>query len=615
MLLGPVFRAELIRTARRKRYYVLRVVYGFGLLLLLWNYYLPLARLEVARGGSLLFSDLSNFALSTFVEFALLQLGTLIVLIPALLGGVIADEKQRKTMHYLMASRLSSTEIVLDKFLARLLHAVVFVLVGLPVVSLVGLFGGVPWDYVAIAYIGTFSTTFFVAALSTMIATIARGVRQGVLVAYLGTALWLAVPPLVQAVVRLLYPATYVLIATACDWVVASNPISALMLTVNFVRGASPSAGGVLSQADPFLWMVGLQLAQGMLLLLFAILALRPVFRRQEAGSQRLTWFSTKRKRPNWAVRPACGVDAMIWKERYFARTDVLTKMVVLPATILLTVTLVLGGGLDEWVIHAVKDLFSQGYFAAANSGWLLNDSLKAISPYYVGLWLLAVAGATASSVTVEKEEDTWISLMSTPLTGREIVRGKILGAVWSLRGFGGLLSLLWLMGFVLGGIHPLGLLAGAVVVALLTWFVASLGIYASLKSRSTSRAMTSVIVCLVVLNGGYLVPLYAILLTAGQVDQWRHVTLGCTPYLAAQSLFSYQNMREVAAAPRPFMWPAAYAAFIVAGYGNAAAYLMRSAVRRFDDLVDRPRVNEAENIEAPVAVAPAEELCLAKSE
>ncbi len=36
MLLGPVFRGELIRTARRRHYYSLRVGYGLVLLLVIW---------------------------------------------------------------------------------------------------------------------------------------------------------------------------------------------------------------------------------------------------------------------------------------------------------------------------------------------------------------------------------------------------------------------------------------------------------------------------------------------------------------------------------------------------------------------------------------------------
>ena len=104
--------------------------------------------------ASLPIDDFSRFAFTTFIWFASVQLGTILLLVPALFGGVIADEKQRKTMHYLMASRLSSAEIVLDKLAARLLHVGAFILLGLPVMSLLTLFGGVAWDYVAGAYRG-----------------------------------------------------------------------------------------------------------------------------------------------------------------------------------------------------------------------------------------------------------------------------------------------------------------------------------------------------------------------------------------------------------------------------------------------------------------------------
>jgi len=161
MLLGPVFRAELIRTARRRHYYFLRVVYGFALLLLFWVNFQSLQTTTAWRGGRPLIEDFAAFAFSTFVWFMGVQLATILILVPALFGGVIADEKQRKVMHYLMASRLSSGEIVLDKLAARLLHVGVFILLGLPVLSLLTLFGGVAWEYVLAAYLATCSITFF----------------------------------------------------------------------------------------------------------------------------------------------------------------------------------------------------------------------------------------------------------------------------------------------------------------------------------------------------------------------------------------------------------------------------------------------------------------------
>ena len=43
---------------------------------------------------------------------------------------------------------------------------------------------------------------------------------------------------------------------------------------------------------------------------------------------------------------------------------------------------------------------------------------------YLVGI--LAVAGAAAAAISSEHEEDTWVSLTSTDLTGREIIIAKL---------------------------------------------------------------------------------------------------------------------------------------------------------------------------------------------
>ena len=72
--------------------------------------------------------------------------------------------------------------------------------------------------------------------------------------------------------------------------------------------------------------------------------------------------------------------------------------------------------------------------------------SLQVDLGWYVGFWLLAVAGASASSVTIEREKDTWVSLTATPLTGWEILRGKVMGAIWNQRGFAAVLVFLWLL-------------------------------------------------------------------------------------------------------------------------------------------------------------------------
>src|SRR6516225_4271030 len=106
-MLGPVFRFELITTARRKRYYVARFVYGLLLLYALGNQY---AGGDWSRSVTInirpdSIEELSRFAREMFTALAWAQGTALLCLVPALLAGVIADEAQRKTLHYLLASQ------------------------------------------------------------------------------------------------------------------------------------------------------------------------------------------------------------------------------------------------------------------------------------------------------------------------------------------------------------------------------------------------------------------------------------------------------------------------------------------------------------------------------
>ena len=214
------------------------------------------------------------------------------------------------------------------------------------------------------------------------------------------------------------------------------------------MRGRAATITGAM--AEEYAWMVGLQLGMAALFVLLAVRQLRPTFRRHEATQPRRKWFAGKKAKkarpPRWYDRPACGLDAMGWKERHFARTDVFTKMVVLPATVAVSVLLVLFVGIDESIWNAFAELWNRGLRDWGGGGETLARHIRLVTAWYVAIWLLAVAGASSSSVAVEREEDTWISLTSTPLTGWEIVRGKAFGALWAQRGFGVVPLALWVV-------------------------------------------------------------------------------------------------------------------------------------------------------------------------
>ncbi len=93
-----------------------------------------------------------------------------------------------------------------------------------------------------------------------------------------------------------------------------------------------------------------------------------------------------------------------------------------------------------------------------------INLGLRTSTAALAVLAILPIGAAAASSITSEREGDTWISLATTLLTPREVIRGKQFGAVWSARWLGiGLICIL-AAGLVLGVVHPIGLAAGVAI-------------------------------------------------------------------------------------------------------------------------------------------------------
>ena len=221
--LGPVMRYELITTSRRRRYYFLRVIYGLLLLFQLWSLFRAW-EVQQQPGGRPFppgwqaprsMDEMQAFAEDAFIQFAGVQGLVLMLLIPALVSGIISDEYQRKTLHYLLASRLSSAEIVLGKLAARLVHVVAFVALGLPIVSLLMLYGGLNPVNIFYVYMGTATLVLFVSGFSIAISILARRPRDAILAAYGLGALWLLLPIWLEGVSKFL--------GGALDWVPAAN--------------------------------------------------------------------------------------------------------------------------------------------------------------------------------------------------------------------------------------------------------------------------------------------------------------------------------------------------------------------------------------------------------
>ena len=158
MLPGPVFNFELLSTARRGRFYTIRSFYAIVLLLILWAIHSTWS--SAYEGAELPPSMIGWFALSALSGITFGQEALVLVLTPALVAGVIADEKKRKTLHYLMASQLNSSEIVLGKLFVRMIYVGVLLCVSVPVMSLLVMLGGIDPKLVVLSCSATLSTAW-----------------------------------------------------------------------------------------------------------------------------------------------------------------------------------------------------------------------------------------------------------------------------------------------------------------------------------------------------------------------------------------------------------------------------------------------------------------------
>ncbi|HWE37113.1 MAG TPA: ABC transporter permease subunit [Isosphaeraceae bacterium] len=538
MPLGPVFERELLTTARRARYYLVRFGFGLAMLALVWWQY----RLHFGDGGlvprTTSIGARTAFANGTVALFTDVQASCVYLITPAVVAGVIADEKQRKTLHYLLASRLTDLEIVLGKLAARLLLVLVVALSGLPILCAMTLYGTVDPVGIAAYFAMTPVGALFVGGLSILASTWARRVREAVLAVYiiefLGIAVMHEVGPYLDG------------------WPVEiPDAIASLNEWANPFPPASWSAGAPRAM-EQLAWILALQAVVGLACVATALARLRPAARAQEGGRRRRAGAEARAARPRRCLlsRPAIGADPMLWKEVYVWRPGALIHVAaVLFTAVVVVVTVTTAfygvGALAEivWfgredVAFGTSSIFSNLHHFSDRAA--LNAYLRGLTLVLSGLWLLCVGCMAAGGVTGEREADTWTSLTATGLEGREIVRAKLLGAVARPRAVLWYLALLFFSGVLLGAVHPAGFVATMAVLIAATWSAAAIGTYATLTSSNTMRAVAKTVVALVVVNGGYRVA-FSWMLPDGATDLY-----GCAPSTAAGALWTYPGVRAV---------------------------------------------------------------------
>jgi ABC-type Na+ efflux pump permease subunit len=498
-LLGPIFTFDLIRSTRRGRYAFLRGGYALILLLFLLALYRVQPSLERAAwlAGA---GGMARFAETFCYTFLAVQFLAVVALTPAYVAGAIAEEKDRKTLEFLLATDIRDREVVLGKLAARVVTLVLLLITGLPILSLTLLWGGVDFGVLLAAFAITGATLLCLAAVSILASVYSRRAREAVVLAYLIVAGYVGVSVLVHLLT--LFPSIvdlqFVRTCTVKDFVelcTAGNPgILCLGLREDLRTGMTlPDALAARMGGYLVFQLLVTVLFTSWAVLRFRALALNdgPAKARPQPRERRRFFF--------W--RPAVGRQALLWKEiwaesgmsfNWFGKAILLLIVLAsfIPA-VWLVATFVIG-------------LLKNGYPNLEELGHNINLWVRIVGTLVACLTLLGVAVRAASSISGEHDRQTFDSLLTAPIETNSILFAKWFGSILSVRWAWLWLVLVWLVGSASDGMY-----GPAAPWLLLSWgvyagFLAILGLWFSMTCRTTLQATVWTLLMAVVLGVGH---------------------------------------------------------------------------------------------------------------
>lgn len=509
-ILGPVFVYEMVRIARRRRYFWFRMLYVVGLFGLLgWLYGIWTLEVRYSRSPWRMY-EMALFASSFFYVFMGVQYAIVVLLTPIYTAGTVAEEKDRKTIEFVLATDLRDHEIVLGKWLARLANLALLVLAGLPVLSFLQFQGGIDPGLMLAGFAATGVTMLSLGALGMFCSVISKKPRDAIVLTYLlfvlyhaiSAAGWLVFIPLTgrRGDVSVADLLDFLPWDQIIYWLNSGN-IASVLVRVSMTFNRQGTMDDVLAG-----FLRDFVISHGLfatVMLLWAVLRVRPVALRQAFApvKPRWTWSWLRGKTRKL---PPVGEQPVFWKEVYVERGLGRMHWIFRVAILLI----ILGSFLP-----AAGILYDHLYWGRNNRyyyepwsrlGRDMNIWVRIIgTPACCFLWL-AVAIRAAGSISGERDKQTLDGLVTTQLNSDTILLGKWLGSVLSVRWAWLWLAAIWAIGLATDGLHPLGVLLLPASWLLYAGVFALVGLWFSMTSSTSLKATIKTLLAVLLLGGGH---------------------------------------------------------------------------------------------------------------
>jgi ABC-type transport system involved in multi-copper enzyme maturation permease subunit len=401
---------------------------------------------------------------------------------PAFAAGSITDEKVTGSLAHLFTAPLDSWEILRGKWLAQMLQGLLLVLPGFPAILLASSLLGLSPGQILPLLLQPLPLIAFLTAAGLLASVWARSTPSAVLALYLTLA------------------AVLVPLAFSSQ----AEPLAPWALLHPVLAGEQANAWRQLLDSTLFL------LVPAVLALALATWRLRPAYQHQLSSSGATVVRHSAIFNLQSAIlreRPAVVNSPLRWKDCHFGGPIGFPWLGVLPRWVTLLgvggLSLLASGTILAWnlpppaQVRGVLDSLLQFRLAAlAALPGLAGPAWEEFLLLGLGIALLAgvaVAIRTAGAVSVERERQTWDVLLTTPLSTRAILVGKLWGAMDAMRPYlvvyfavvgslsllGGWLALLWTVWFWLA-------------TWLVMYFMGAVGLECSVRSASSWRSLLS---------------------------------------------------------------------------------------------------------------------------
>ncbi|MFI4860868.1 MAG: ABC transporter permease [Phycisphaerales bacterium JB063] len=390
-------------------------------------------------GGAVDLNDLAKAGSQVFRVIAYGQVILVCLLAPIFMAGAIASEQSGKTYNILLTTPLSNLQIVLGSLFGRLFFVLTILLSGLPLFAVMLVFGGVPVSSVFAAFAVAGMTALFVGAVAVVLSVMRAGGRKAVFVFVISIAAYLVVlGALDMVLLRNLGPTRgHTTVLTPL------HPLLVLEATINRANYTTPGAEQVAGYSalvrfyltQPLATFSILSAVLSFLMLLFCSLFVR----RLGAGdSKAMVWMKAKLRLAEQgaartrSARQLGNGNPIAWREAN-TRGKLAAGIIARYGFVALGL---IGLGLLLYYYHT-DAFWKVGQANATPASQVAKGPAQWFQPALMTLIIAEIAVITlvaiymsAGSVSKEREDGTLDIMLTTPITPRYYVWGKLRGLV-----------------------------------------------------------------------------------------------------------------------------------------------------------------------------------------